>query len=98
RLDGVELRASDQLHLHEPDAALAIEPRLVEHRAGLADDRGLLRIDALVGPCGREPEPDTRLLQRGFGLVDPDLEVALVELADHLRAFDAGAQINGDLG
>ena len=62
--DGVELGAGDQLLLHELDAAVAREPRVVQHRAGLADDRRLLGIDALVAARGRKPEADARLLQR----------------------------------
>src|SRR5439155_2549792 len=94
----VELSAGDKLLLREADAAVAGETRVVHHRAGLADDRGLLVIDLLVAAGRRKPEPRARLLQRRLGLVHPELEVALVELADHLAALHARAEVDGDLG
>src|SRR4029453_5848403 len=82
--------------LHELDAAVAVEPRLVQHRAGLAHDRGLLRVDVLVGTRCREPRRHSRLLEGRFSLVYPNLEVALIEAADHLTASHAGPEIDRD--
>src|SRR5262245_49602357 len=102
---GVELSAGDQLLLRELDAAIASEPRVVHHRARLTDDRGLLRIDFFVGASRREPEARARLLQRCLGLLDTQLEVALVEPADELPLLYARAEVDrgfgktaGDLG
>src|SRR5215831_20249578 len=98
RLGRVELGASDQLLLREPDAPIAGEPRVVHHRPRLTDDRRLLGIDLLIGTRRREPESYAGLLQRGLGLLDPQLEVALIELADDLPTLDARAEIDGDFG
>ncbi len=71
--------------------------RLVEHSPGLADDRGLLGIDPIIGAVGREPEPGARLLKRGHRLVEPMLIVASIDPAHDLALVHATAEVNADL-
>src|SRR5256885_396475 len=94
-LSGVGAR--DQILLQELDAPVAVEARVVQHRAGLAHDGGLLGIDTLVGARRRQPQADARLLERGLGLVHAVLEVALIEPGDQLAALDPRTEIDRDL-
>ena len=63
----------------------------------MLDDGRLLGIDALVLSRRREPDAHARLLERRLRLIDPQLEVILIELADHLAAFHARAEVDRDL-
>ena len=74
----VELGAGDQLLLRERSTLLSRVSRASSSiGAGLTDDGGLLGVHPVVGARRREPEPGARLLQRGHGLIDAKLEVAL---------------------
>src|SRR5437762_5146162 len=43
-------------------------------------------------------QANARLLQRGLGLLDPELEIALIESAYDLALLHPGAEVDGDLG
>ena len=47
-------------------------------------------------PVGRQAQPGAGLLQGGLGLLDPQLEVGLVELGDRLALANPGAQVDVD--
>ena len=93
-LRGVVLGSRDEVLLEQLRRALACEPRLVQHRARLPDDRRLLGIDLLVGAGQRQAESRARLLQRGLRLLDAQRVVGLLDPRDHLSFADARAQID----
>ena len=96
RLGGVKLRPGDELLFEKLYTSVAGQTRLVEHGPGLPHDRRLLGFDDLVLACRRQSQPGPGLLQRRFGLFDPQLEVRLVEPGDRLAAAYATAQVDVD--
>ena len=95
-LGRVNLGPGDVILLRELRHAIPVQARLLEHRPGLAHQRGLLGIDALVRAVPWEPQPGAHLAEGGFGLFDAMTEIRRVEAGEDLPFPHRAAQVDRD--
>ena len=95
-LGRVDLGPGDQILFRELSRAIPIQARLLEHRPGLAHQRGLLGIDAFGRAVPGETQSGAHLAEGGFGLIHAKAEIRRVEAGENLPFPHRAAQVDRD--
>ena len=95
-LGRVDLGPGDVILFRELRHAIPIQARLLEHRPGLAHQRGLLGIDAFGRAVPGKPQPGAHLAEGGFGLFHAKTEIRRVEAGEDLPFPHRAAQVDRD--
>ncbi len=89
-----QLRLGGEAALHESRDALTLTARFVQRSARLSNQRGLIGIDHVGIAVWIEAKPRPRLLQRGIGGAEPQIEVSRRQLGDDVALAHGRSQID----
>jgi hypothetical protein len=94
RICGFEIGLCRDAALDERRDTFALAAGLGERGAGLPHDGGLFEIDGVGIAGGVETEPGPRLLERGFRLAQPQLEIGRGEARDRLALSNRRSEVD----
>ena len=94
RFGRVQVAARREPLVEERLHPVPVETRLLQHGAPLTQQARALEINRVLVSRSGQAEPDARLVERGFGLVQAELEVVGQQTRDDLAFADRGSQVD----